>query len=432
MTLKKTKKVYVPISADKINIGHINILRTAKKYGTVVVGLLTDRAISSYKTIPSLDYNYRYEILSSIKYIDQIIAQDDLDYKKIINKLRPDFFVHGDDWKNGIQKKKRDEVIRALKKIKSKLIEPKYTKIENTNDDLIKENFKSENRVSILKRLLASQDIVRILESHNPLAGLIVENTNLSLKNKKKLEFDGMWSSSLADSVSRAKPDNQSVDYSTRILGINQILSTTSKPMIFDIDNGGQIEHINFVIKDLERAGVSAIIMEDKIGLKRNSLFKNQKGVKQDTISNFSKKIIEAKKSAKNKDFLVIARIESLILNQGVNNAIIRAKAYCKAGVDGIMIHSKNNNPKEIFEFSKKFKKLNLTQFLVSVPSTYSKTYEKELIKNGFKIVIYANQMLRSSYIAMKKTAEDILKNSRAHELEKRISPIKEILNLIK
>ena len=262
-------------------------------------------------------------------------------------------------------------------------------------------------------------------------AGLIVENINLTEKNNFH-EFDCMWSSSLTDSVSRGMPDNQSVDYSTRINGVNDIFNVTTKPMIFDIDNGGQIEHLSNVVKKLESAGVSAIIMEDKIGLKKNSLFANQKNVKQDSIINFCRKIKKAKNSTLSKDFFVISRVESLILGKSVNDALKRAISYSKAGSDCIMIHSKDKDPIKIFEFSKRFLKTKYARPLVAVPSTYSKTFEKDLIKNGFSVVIYANHLLRSSYYAMVNTAKTILKHKRAFESEKNISSLNKILELIK
>jgi phosphoenolpyruvate phosphomutase len=342
--------------------------------------------------------------------------------------------VHGDDWKTGAQSNVRKKVISELKKWSGKLIEKKYTK--NISSSQIKEKLKKigttpDLRRAKLKRLLEAKQLVRVLETHNPLTGLIVENINIQ-KPGKLNEFDCMWSSSLTDSVSRGMPDNQSVDYSTRINGVIDTLNVTTKPMIFDIDNGGQIDHLPYVVKKLERAGVSAIIMEDKIGLKKNSLFKDQTGVQQDNIKDFCLKIIKAKEATVSDDFLVISRIESLILGKSVDDALKRAVAYSKAGTDCIMIHSKDNNPKSIFEFSKKFLKTQYARPLVAVPSTYSKTKEKDLIKNGFNIVIYANQLLRSSYNAMMKTAYSIIKNERAFECEKNISTVKNIIELIK
>ena len=261
---------------------------------------------------------------------------------------------------------------------------------------------------------------------------LIAEKISYTNKKNLKVDFDGMWSSSLTDSSSRGKPDNQSVDYSTRYQGLNEILEVTTKPLIFDADNGGRLEHISYMVKTLERSGVSAMIIEDKIGLKKNSLFKNQKGTLQDSIINFSKKIRKAKSSAISEDFMVIARIESFILGKGLKDALRRAEKYSKAGADGILIHSKEKTPHEIFSFAKIYNKKNYAKPLVCVPSTYSSTYEKDLIKNNFKIVIYANHMLRSAYPSMTKTALSILKHKRAYESEDRISSINEIINLIK
>ena len=428
------KKVYVGLSVDIIHEGHINILKTASKYGDVVVGLLTDDAIASYKNIPHLDFKRRKIIVQNIKYVKKVIPQYTLSYVPNLNLLKPDFVVHGDDWKNGVQKQTRVDVIKTLKKWSGKLIEPKYTK--NISSTIIKNKILEigalpQNRVSRLKRLISSKNIVRILESHNSLTGLIIENLKIKKKNKD-IEFDGMWSSSLTDSATRGLPDNSSLAFSSRISSLNDMMDVTTKPLVFDADNGGQIEHLPFLIRSLERSGVSAIIMEDKVGLKKNSLFKNQSGTKQDKPATFAKKIKKICGSRQSKDFMVIARIESFILGKGLKDALKRAEVYSKAGADAILIHSKEKTPAEIFSFAKEFKKSKNFLPLVSVPSTYSKVYEKDLIKNGFKLVIYANQLLRAAYPAMQNAAKMILKKSRAFEIDKKIIPIKEIINLIK
>ena len=432
--MKNKKRVYVGLSADILHEGHINILKIASSYGDVIVGLLTDEAIASYKNIPHLDFKRRKIILQNIKFVKKVIPQETLDYVKNLNLIKPHYVVHGDDWKTGVQKKTRSRVIKTLKKWSGKLIEPKYTK--NISSSLIKSKILQigtlpQNRVSRLKRLLSSKKIVRILESHNSLTGLIIENLKVTKKNIG-LEFDGMWSSSLTDSATKGKPDNSSVDFSSRISSLNDMMDVTTKPLVFDADNGGQIEHLSFLIRSLERAGVSAIIMEDKVGLKKNSLFKNQSDTKQDKAETFAKKIKKICKSRQSNDFLVIARIESFIVGKGINDALKRAEIYSKAGADAILIHSKEKTPHEIFSFAKKFKKSKNFVPLVSVPSTYSKVYEKDLIKNGFKIVIYANQLLRAAYPAMQNAAKTILEKSRAFEIDKKIIPIKDIINLIK
>lgn len=430
----KNKKVYVGLSVDIIHEGHINILKIANKLGDVIVGLLTDEAIASYKNIPYLDYKRRKIIIQNIKYVKKVIPQYTLSYVPNLNLVRPDYVVHGDDWKTGIQKNTRKEVIKTLKKWSGKLIEPKYTK--NISSTIIKNKILEivsmpQSRISRLKRLIMSKKIVRILESHNSLTGLIIENLKVKKKNLE-IEFDGMWSSSLTDSATKGKPDNSSLDFSARISSLNDMMDTTTKPLIFDADNGGQIEHLPFLIRSLERSGASAVIIEDKIGLKKNSLFKNQEGTKQDKPVIFSKKIKKILNSRQSKDFLVIARIESFIVGKGLKDALMRAEIYSKAGADAILIHSKEKTPEQIFAFAKKFKRSKYFIPLVSVPSTYSKVYEKDLIKNGFKIVIYANQLLRAAYPAMKNAAKLILQKGRAFETDKKIIPIKEIINLIK
>ena len=432
--MKKKILVYVGLSADILHEGHINILKTANKLGEVTVGLLTDRAIANYKKIPHLSYKQREIVLKNMKYVKKVIPQNTLDYRPNLNLLKPKYVVHGDDWQTGIQKVTRMQVIKTLKKWNGKLIEPKYTK--NISSSLIKENIlrvgtSPDKRKSKLRRIMEAKKIVRILESHSALTGLIIENLKV-IKKQNYLEFDGMWSSSLTDSALRGKPDNQSVDYSTRIQGLNEILEVTTKPIIFDADNGGRIEHLPYMIKSLERIGVSAAIIEDKVGLKQNSLFKNQSGVKQDSIKKFCQKIAKAKDTKISDDFLIIARIESFILGKSLSDALKRAEAYSKAGADAILIHSKEKNPSQIFSFAKKFTKSKFFKPMVAVPSSYSKTYERDFIKNGFKIVIYANHLMRAAYPAMLNAAKSILSNNRSFNIENKISPIKDIINLIK
>ena len=398
------------------------------------MGLLTDEAIASYKNLPYLDFKKRKIVLENIRYVKKVLPQNTLDYVENLNLLKPDFVVHGDDWKIGVQKETRKRVIKTLKKWSGKLIEPKYTK--DISSTMIKKKISEiittpENRVSRLNRLMNSKKIVRLLESHNSLTGLMIDKISFVKKNKF-LEFDGMWSSSLTDSATKGKPDNSSVDFSSRISSLNEMMDVTTKPLVFDADNGGQLEHLSFLVRSLERSGVSAIIMEDKVGLKKNSLFKNQSGTKQDKPQLFAKKIKKICTSRLSKDFMVIARIESFIVGKGLKDALNRAEIYSKAGADAILIHSKEKTPIEIFSFAREFRKSKYFIPMVSVPSTYSKVYEKDLFKNGFKIVIYANQLLRAAYPAMQNTAKTILKYSRAFEADKKIIPIKDIINLIK
>ena len=433
--MKSSRKiVYVPLAVDFINEAHIKIINEAKKYGEVVIGLLTDKAIAKYKSLPLINYETRELMVKNLKHVSRVIPDNSYDYIENLKILKPNFLVHGDDWKKqGFRKHVRPKVIKILKKWNGKLIEPKSTKnvlITNSEKKIINIFDNTENRVSKLVRLIKSKEIVRVLESHNSLTGLIIENLKIE-KNKKIEEFDCMWSSSLTDSATKGKPDNQAVDYSSRISSLNDMLDVTSKPLIFDADNGGQFEHLSFLIRSLERNGVSAIIMEDKIGLKKNSLFADQKDAKQDSAKSFAKKIKRACATRKSKDFLIIARIESFILGKGLKDALKRAEIYSKAGADAILIHSKEKSTKEIFSFSKIFNKSKFSKPLVAVPSTYSKVYEKDLIKNGFKIVIYANHLLRAAFPAMEFTAKKILQNTRSFEIEKNIIPIKKIINLI-
>ena len=428
------KKVYISMSADIIHEGHINILKVGKKYGEVTVGLMTDKAIVSYKRLPHLNYKQRKIILENLRMVDKVIPQTELDYTKNLLKIKPDYVVHGDDWKIGPLKATRKKVINILKRWSGKIIEPKYTKnISSTKikNKIFETGTAPEVRRGKIRRLFQSKDIVRILESHSPLTGLIIEKLNIRKDGKYYVEFDGMCSSSLTDSTLKGKPDNQSLDYSSRLLSLKEMMEVTTKPVIFDGDNGGNIEHLPYLVRSLDQMGVSAIILEDKIGVKKNSLFSKQTDAKQDSILGFSKKIETAKNSQVSDDFMVIARIESFILGKGIDDALKRAKSYLKSGADALMIHSKLENPKEVFAFSKKIKKFNEKIILISVPSTYSSVSEKQLIENGFSMVIYANHLLRASIPAMINSAKKILSYQKSSVIEKDILKISEILNLI-
>ena len=425
----RTKLVYVGMCADLIHHGHLNIIKEAKKYGDVVVGLLTDSAIASYKRLPALSYKERKIVVENIVGVSEVIPQETLDYIPNIEELKPKYVVHGDDWKEGVQKQVRQGVIDKLKEWGGEVIDVPYTKgVSSTklHNHLKDIGTTPDIRRKMLKRLLNSKPIVKVLEAHNGLTGLIVEKTKVGND-----EFDAMWLSSLTHSASKGKPDNQYVDITTVSQTLSEIFDVTTKPMIVDLDNGGMIEHFKFTIRTLERMGVSAVIIEDKIGSKRNSLFKDTSNQTQDNPNEFGNKISEGKKSLVTKEFMIIARIESFILDKGVDDAIYRASIYISNGADGIMIHSKSESTNEILSFCKRYEKFKKKVPLVVVPSTYNRVVEEELINIGVDVVIYANHLLRSSYPAMINTAKSILENKRSYEVNKSCLPIKEVLELI-
>ncbi|HBA36487.1 TPA: phosphoenolpyruvate mutase [Candidatus Falkowbacteria bacterium] len=431
--MNKPKIAYVGMSADLIHPGHLNIINRAKELGEVVIGLLTDKAIASYKRLPALAFEQRKEIMESLKGVIRVVPQDTLDYVSNLKEIKPDYVVHGDDWKEGAQKEARARVIEALKDWGGELIEFPYTKgISSTllHEKMHEIGTTPEIRMKRLKRLLEVKPALRIMEAHNGLTGLIVDN--LKIKNEKGIkEFDGMWLSSLTDSTAKGKPDIECVDLTSRLTTVNDIMEVTTKPIIFDGDTGGIPEHFVFGVKTLERMGVSAVIIEDKIGLKKNSLFGTDVEQTQDNIDSFCHKISMGKKAQVTDDFMIIARIESLILKKGLDDAVKRARAYIEAGADGIMIHSREKEADEILEFCREYKKFERKVPLVVVPSSFNKIYESELIEAGVNIIIYANHLLRSAYPAMVNTAKSILLNERSYECENECLSIKEILTLI-
>ncbi|HKY59079.1 MAG TPA: phosphoenolpyruvate mutase [Aeromicrobium sp.] len=427
------KTVYVGMSADLIHPGHLNILEHAASLGSVTVGLLTDRAIASYKRLPHLTYEQRRAVVAALKPVDRVVPQETLDYVDNLRRYRPDFVVHGDDWRSGVQRKTRQRVIDALAEWGGELVEPAYTEgISSTQlVQAVKQVGTTPNvRLSRLRRLLDSKDIVRILEAHNGLTGLLVETATAD-RNGAQVEFDGMWSSSLTDSTARGKPDIEAVDISSRLQTINELFEVTTKPLIFDGDTGGKPEHFAFTVRSLERLGVSAVIVEDKEGLKRNSLFGTDIEQTQSSIEDFCFRLHTGKAAQITDDFMIIARIESLILEKGVKDALDRAEAYLAGGADGIMIHSRATAPDEVFEFAESYASFGSESPLVAVPTSYHTVTEQELADRGFNVVIYANHMMRAAYPQMSRVAQTILEHGRATEAEPMLAPIKEALAII-
>ena len=427
------KQVYICFSTDIIHGGHINIINKAAQLGEVTVGLLSDEAVASYKRFPLLTYEERKNVISNIKGVSRVVKQDELSYKKNLRQYKPDIVVHGDDWKTGFQKPIRDEVLDVLNEYGGRLVEYPYSESEEYQS---LESY-SRSQLTIpdirrgrLRKLLAMKPLVSAIEAHSGITGLIAEKT-MVLEEGKTYQYDAMWVSSLCDSTAKGKPDIELVDMSSRMRTIDDIMEVTTKPIILDGDTGGLVEHFVYNVRTLERVGVSAVIIEDKTGLKKNSLFGNDVKQTQDTIENFCTKISAGKKAQKTREFMIIARIESLILEQGMEDALTRARAYVAAGADGIMIHSRKKEPDEIFEFVEAFRKEDTHTPIVVVPTSFNQVTEQEFADKGVNIVIYANQLTRSGFPAMQKTAETILKNHRAKEADDLCMPIKEIITLI-
>lgn len=427
------KTVYLSMSTDIIHGGHINIIQKAAELGELIVGVLTDEVVASYKRFPLLSYEERVKTIENIKGVSRVISQDTLSYRKNLEDLKPDYLVHGDNWREGFQRTVREEAIEVLASYGGILKEfsyspdEQYQRLEDASRDRLSI---PDVRRSRLKKLLGMKTTVNAIEAHSGLTGIIAEKTQV-FEDGRAYQFDAMWVSSLCDSTAKGKPDIELVDMTSRLRTIEDIMEVTTKPIIFDGDTGGLIEHFVYNIKTLERIGVSACIIEDKVGLKKNSLFGNEVVQTQDTIEHFQEKIRAGKKALKTSDFMLIARIESLILEQGMEDALNRAFAYVEAGADGIMIHSRKKSPDEIFEFCEKFRAKNATTPIVVVPTSFNAVTEQEFEEKNINIVIYANQLTRSAFPAMQNVAEVILKNHRAKEADDMCMSFKEIITLI-
>lgn len=427
------KRVYMCFSTDMIHSGHIDIIRKAEKLGDLTIGVLSDEAIASFKRYPLMPFEERKVLFENIAGVKKVVEQKELSYKNILNELKPDIVVHGDDWKEGFQKPIRDEVVQILNSYGGELVEFPYNK-DARYDELEKQTRLQlgmpDFRRGRLKKLINMKGLVTAIEAHSGITGLIAEKTTV-LQDGKTYQFDAMWISSLCDSTAKGKPDIELVDMTSRFRTIDDIMEVTTKPIIFDGDTGGLTEHFVYTVRSLERMGVSMVIIEDKTGLKKNSLFGTEVKQTQDTIENFCAKIAAGKKAQKTKDFMICARIESLILERGMEDALTRAFAFVGAGADAIMIHSRKKDPSEIKEFIEKFRAKDKTTPIVLVPTSFNTVYEEEWKALGANVVIYANQLTRTGFPAMQDAARTILENHRAKECDDKCMSIKDIITLI-
>ena len=427
------KTVYTCFCTDVIHEGHRNIIEEAHKRGKVVVGALSDRTLIRYNKFPTLSQEERIRLYESIDGVEEVVVQEDMLYDDVIERLHPDFVVHGDNWKEGPEAAIRSHVEALVTAYGGEVVDIPYT----YNETVRKIDLQTRERLAMpeyrrkrLRQLIDMTPVVKVMEAHSGLTGLIVEKTVVEREGRLD-QFDAMWVSSLCDSTAKGKPDIELVDMTSRFRTIDDIMEVTTKPIIFDGDTGGLAEHFVYTVRSLERMGVSAVIIEDKKGLKKNSLFGTEVHQTQATIEEFSAKITAAKKAQLTEDFMIIARIESLILERGMEDALARAAAYVAAGADGIMIHSRKKDPAEILEFCDRFRATDAKTPIVVVPSSFNTITEEELSAHGVNIVIYANQLTRAAFPAMQKTAEDILRYHRAKEVDDRLLPIKQIITLI-
>lgn len=427
------KKVFMSLSTDVIHGGHIRMIENATQLGELTVGVLNDQVVASYKRFPLLSCKERMKIAASLQGVAHVIEQDEMSYRKVIRDLKPDYIVHGDDWRSGLQQSIREEVMKLLSEYGGELKEFPYT----VNEEYDKLEAHARMQLSMpdmrrgrLKKLLGMKGLITAMEAHSGITGLIVENTTV-VQDGKTYQFDAMWLSSLCDSTAKGKPDIELVDMTSRFRTIDDIMEVTTKPIIFDGDTGGLTEHFVYTVKSLERMGVSMVIIEDKTGLKKNSLFGTEVEQTQDSIENFCAKIKAGKRAQKTSDFMICARIESLILERGMEDALTRAFAFVSAGADAIMIHSRKKDPTEIFEFVEKFRAKDALTPIVVVPTSFNTVTEQEFKNCGVNIVIYANQLTRTGFPAMQNAAKTILEHHRAKECDDMCMSIKDIITLI-
>ena len=430
------RKIYTCFCTATIHKGHLNVIAEASKLGDLTVGVLSDKEAIRYNRFPVLSEEERLAAVRALPGVANAVIQRDMMYSDVIDSLRPDVIVHGDNWCNPEAPEYfiRQHVEASLKKYGGEIVDIPYTFDPEAKriDDLDKERLAMpEYRRRRLRQLIRMCPIVKTIEAHSGLTGLIAEKTVVRQDDGRLDQFDAMWVSSLCDSTAKGKPDIELVDMSSRLRTIDDIMEVTTKPIILDGDTGGLTEHFVYNVRTLERIGVSAVIIEDKTGLKKNSLFGTEVEQTQDTIENFCAKIAAGKDALRTKEFMIIARCESLILEQGMDDALARCHAYVKAGADGIMIHSRSKDPAEILEFCDRFRGADAETPIVVVPTSFNSVTEAELAAHGVNICIYANQLTRAAFPAMQSVAQDLLKYHRAQEVDSRLMPFKKIITLI-
>ena len=429
----ENRSVYMCFATDILHGGHIAIIRRAQRLGKLIIGVLSDEAVASYKRFPLVPAAERMHLFENIAGVSRVVEQRTLSYRENLEKYRPDIVVHGDDWCSGFQQPVREEVISILSSYGGKLVEFPYSSDEKYKELQRRERAElamPDIRRGRLRRVLEAKGLVTVMEAHDGLTGLIVENTVVH-ENGGARQFDAMWLSSLCDSTAKGKPDIELVDMTSRFRTIDDIMEVTTKPIIFDGDTGGLTEHFVYTVRSLERMGVSMVIIEDKTGLKKNSLFGTEVEQTQAPIEDFCEKIRAGKKAQRTKDFMICARIESLILEKGMEDALERAAAFVGAGADAIMIHSRRKDPAEICEFIERFRKEDASTPIVLVPTSFNAVKEEEWKERGANIIIYANQLMRAAVPAVRKAAESILTHHRAQECDENLMPFKEIIRLI-
>ena len=429
----ENRTVYMCFATDILHGGHIAIIRKAQRLGQLTIGVLSDEALSGYKRYPLVPCSERKVMMENIAGVRRVVEQKTLSYRENLLKYKPDIVVHGDDWVTGFQKPIRDEVVEILRSYGGRLVEFPYSrddKYKQMAGRIRADLAMPDIRRGRLRREIEINGLITAMEAHDGLTGLVVENAKV-YQNRGAHQFNAMWVSSLCDSTAKGKPDIELVDMTSRFRTIEDLMEVTTKPIIFDGDTGGKTEHFVYTVRSLERLGVSMVIIEDKTGLKKNSLFGTEVEQTQDSIENFSEKIRAGKRAQKTREFMICARIESLILERGMEDALERAFAFTAAGVDAIMIHSRRKDPAEIFEFVEKFRAKDSVTPLVVVPTSFNTVTEEEFKARGVNIIIYANQLTRTGFPAMQNAARMILAHHRAKECDDICMPFKEIIRLI-
>ncbi len=405
------KTVYVGMSADLVHPGHINLLREAASLGRVTVGLLTDRAISSYKRMPFLTFEQRRAVIEHIAFVTAVVPQDTLDYTDNLRLLRPDFVVHGDDWRNGVQAQTRRRVLDVLREWGGTLVEPPYTEgISSTALRMAAMDigFAPGVRQRRLRRMLDCKPLVRVMQAHDGLSAHIVDRLEETTQGAPR-EYDAIWVDSLAGAPIRGKPDPLPFDLSSRLVTLHEILDATTKPLICNAGGAGHAAGVTAAVRTLERIGVSAIVIDTEVTDRRAVPAMAASAPPQDDMAAFIREIAAARDARVTPDFMIIARINDRTRDCGADRMMARAAAGVDAGADAVMCDSDPVNPDGIFDLCRRYRRLmNGHPLLVGLSGTEG-LQEHDLASAGASMVVYTDTLLRAAREAMISAASQVL-----------------------
>jgi len=400
------KTVYVGMVGDMLHVGHINILKTAARLGRVTVGVLTDRAVVGYKRLPLLAFEDRVRVVESIADVAAVVPQKTLSYVENLRALRPDYVVHGDDWRYGDQvSRARAEVIATLGEWGGELVEVAYTKgISSTaiHRSGAADALFSGTRQGRLRRLLAAKPTLRIVEAHSGLSAKIAAEVR---GPDGATGFDAVWQSGLTDAIHRGKSDGGAVDRGRRLQAVEEILDAGPLPLIYDGRAAGRPETVFDLTRALDKAGVSALCLGDRSDPDRT-------GPEMSPAETVAQ--IEAVRAAcPTGAVMAISRIVVAAPGNGgsgaLDRALDRALALLEAGSDAVMFDSAADTAEPILDIAARLRRQRRDVPLFAAQSDRWGAPIHRFENAGIDAVVYETHLLRATVAPMRRAATALL-----------------------